>query len=343
MQRTSPEPADRELLDKVAFLTRPQAYPDGSTEVSAVETTLSWVFLTRQFAYKLKKPAVHELADLRTMEARHHYCDEEVRLNRRLAPDIYLGTVPLTRESGRSLAIGGDGAPVDWLVRMRLLPGRAMLDRAIRAGDVRTRELRTVAALLARFFRAAVPVAIPPGEYRRRLADTITASRRVLADPSSGLSSRAVGTVTATLRKFVMGQASLFDRRVRRGRVREGHGDLRAEHVYLGPKAAVIDCLEFSRDGRILDAADELSFLAAECEMLGSPGAGKVILETCCDRLGDQPPPELLAFYKARRAMMCARSAIVNHTPAGAHEAREWPGRAERYLALAETYARQLR
>ena len=206
------------------------------------------------------------------------------------------------------------------------------------AGVVKTRELRIVAGLLARFYADAVPVAMPPAEYRRRLADSVTASRRTLADPSRGLPVRSVEMVTATLRKVVMGQAPLFDRRIRRGRIRDGHGDLRTEHVFLGPKAAVIDCLEFDRDLRIQDSADELSFLAIECEVLGAPGGGKVVLETCCDRLGDEPPPELIAFYKARRAMMRASSAILQ--PAG--DSMHWRGRAETYLALAEQYARQL-
>ncbi len=343
MTNQAPGPVGPDLRDKVAFLRRAEAYPDGAAEVTAVETSMSWIFLAGQLAYKLKKPVVHPSADLRTPEARRHFCEEEVRLNRRLAPEVYLGTLPLTGAGDGSLAVGGDGAPVDWLVKMRRLPAARMLDAAIRTGDVKTRELRTVAGLLARFFRGAVPVAIPPGEYRRRLADAVTASRRTLTDPSAGVSIRSAETITAALRKFLMGQAPLFDRRVRRGRVRDGHGDLRAEHVFLGPKAAVIDSLEFSRDDRIQDSADELSGLAADCEILGSPGAGKVVLESCCDRLGDDPPPELLAFHKARRAMMCARWLIMQPGDAPAGESADRRGRAEAYLGLAEKYARQLR
>jgi len=342
VESPAPEWTGRNNLEKVAFLRQPQAYPDEPEKVTAVETHMSWVFLTRQHAYKLKKPVRYDFVDFRSLHSRRRGCEEEVRLNGRLAPEIYLGTVPLTEEADGTLAVDGTGEPVDWLVKMHRLPAERMLDQAIRAGGVKTRELRTVAGLLAKFFAAAVPVAIPPAEYRRRIANAVTANRRTLADPSWGLPLRSVEMVTATLRKVVMGQAPLFDRRVRRGRVREGHGDLGAAHVFLGPKAAVIDCLEFDRDLRVQDSADELCLLAIECEALGAPGAGKMILETCCDRLGDEPPPELIAFYKARRAMTRARSVVLHPADASPAESADVRGRAETYLALAERYARQL-
>lgn len=338
----APEWTGRDIMEKVAFLRQPLAYPGEAAEVTAVETHMSWIFLTGHLAYKLNKPVRDDFLDFRDLESRRHNCEEEVRLNRRLAPEVYLGTVPLTKEADGTLAVDGTGEPVDWLVKMRQLPAERMLDRAIRAGNVKTRELRIVASLLVRFFADAVPVAMPPGEYRRRLADGITANRRVLSEPRWAMPARTVETVTATLRKVLMGQAPLFDRRVRRGRIREGHGDLRAEHVFLGPKAAVVDCLEFNRDFRIQDSADELSFLAIECEILGAPGAGKMILEICCDRLGDEPPPELIAFYKARRGMICASSAALRSADANAGDLAHWRARTETYLALAEKYARQL-
>lgn len=342
MARQAAERVDPDLATKVAFLRQPEAYADQTAEVNAVETALSWVFLTRQFAFKLKKPVRCDSFDFGSPEARRHACEEELRLNRRLAPDVYIETVPLTGAAGGTLAVGGAGLPVDWLVKMRRLPADRMLDRAIRAGEVKTRELRIIAGLLVKFFRASVPVAVPPAEYRRRLADGVTVSRRTLADPSSGLSVRQVEKVTATLRKFVMGQASVFDKRVRRGRIRDGHGDLRAEHVFLGPKAAIVDCLEYDRESRMQDSADELSLLAVECEILGSPGAGKVMLESCCGRLGDAPQPELIAFYKARRAMMSARSAILRAVDGNSDDPLHWRGRADAYLALAAQYARQI-
>jgi len=330
---------DVPLADKVDFLSRPQAYRDAPASVEAVETHMSWVFLTELFAHKLKKPVRYEFLDFRTLEARRHFCEEEVRLNCRLAPDIYLAAVPLVVDPHGDLVLDAPGEPVDWLVRMKRLPADRMLDRAILARTADPDDLQGLTVLLADFFAAAVPVAIPPAEYRRRIADAITAQRRVLLKAEYGLPRELVETVTGQLRKILMGNAPLFDRRVRRGRIIEGHGDLRPEHVFLGPGPAVIDCLEFNRDFRVQDWLDELSFLAMECEMLGAPEIGETILQGVCVRLGDEPNPQLVLFYKSFRAMLRAKLAILHLQDAGLPDPGRWRARAESYLQLAAACA----
>lgn len=325
--------------DKLDFLGRSIAYPDQDTAVDTIETHMSWIFLSRENAWKLKKPVRHDFLDFRSVSARREYCEEEVRLNRRLALDVYLEAVPLAVDTQGILHVGGPGRPVDWLVKMRRLPADEMLDRAIRAGTVDTKHLQAVARMLADFFADAVPVVMPPSEYRRRFADAVTLYRRCLTRPEYELPRRIVETVAAALRKMLMGHASLFDNRVRRGGIREGHGDLRAEHVLLGPKPAVIDCIEFNREFRLQDRLDELSFLALECEFHGSPGAGKVILEECCSRLGDDPAPELIAFYKTFRAMMRAHLSIQHLEDEVPDEPEHWRERALSYLTLARRHA----
>lgn len=333
---------DVSLADKVAFLSRPQAYRDRPDSVEAVETHMSWVFLTELFAHKLKKPVRYEFLDFRTLEARHHFCEEEIRLNRRLAPDIYVAAVPLAIDAHGDLILDAPGEVVDWLVRMKRLPADRMLDRAILARTVEPDDVRNLTALLADFFASAVPVAIPPSEYRRRIADAITAQRRTLLKPEYGLSQAVVETVTGQLRKMLMGNAPLFDGRVRRGRVVEGHGDLRPEHVFLGPGPAVIDCLEFNREFRVQDWLDELSFLSMECDMLGAPEIGDSILQGVCGRLRDEPKPQLTLFYKSFRAMLRAKLAILHLQDAGLTDPGRWRARADSYLRLAGRYAARL-
>lgn len=303
---------------------------------------MSWVFLTDRLAYKLKKPVRYDFLDFRSLEARRRNCRDEVRLNRRLAPKVYIAAMPLVIDAEGGLQLDGEGETVDWLVRMRRLPSERMLDRAIRQGTVRRGELRAVARLLADFYGNAVRVTIPPREFCHGLGNAVMENRRKLEAPEFGLSADAIDTVCKTLDKVLVDQAALFEQRVHHGCIVEGHGDLRPEHVYLGPEPAVIDCLEFKREFRILDWVDELAFLAMECEHLGSPGPGKEILETCCRELDDEPPAALIHFYKAFRALLRAKLSILHLRDADTSDPEKWRRQATEYLALAETYAGRL-
>jgi aminoglycoside phosphotransferase family enzyme len=327
------------LAEKVAFLSLPATYPDATTRVEVVETHMSWVFLTELFAHKLKKPVCYEFLDFRSLEARRWNCEEEVRLNRRLAPRVYIGAVPLVVDTGRELQVDGKGEVVDWLVRMRRLPSERMLDRAILQGTVRDGELRVVARLLAEFYKNAVRAAILPQEFRRRLSDAVAENGRALSAPEFGLPADAVTGVCQKLSETVADNSSLFDSRVQHRHVVEGHGDLRPEHVYLGPDPVVIDCLEFNRDFRILDWADELAFLAMECERLGSPESGEAILETCCGELDHHPPAALIHFYKAHRALMRAKLTILHLLDEDVRDPEKWRLRAVEYIGLAKAHA----
>lgn len=123
-----PQIGSMDLQAKVACLSRPEIYPERPAAVEVVQTHMSFVFLTGSYAYKLKKPVRYHFLDFSTLEARYRDCQEEVRLNRRLARDVYLGVVPLTLAPQGGLRLGGDGEPVEWLVQMRQLPKRLMLE-----------------------------------------------------------------------------------------------------------------------------------------------------------------------------------------------------------------------
>lgn len=330
------------LAEKVEFLSRPEAYGGAAGRVETVETHMSWVFLTEKFAHKLKKPVRYDYLDFRSLEARRYSCREEVRLNRRLAPDVYIGTVPLIADASGNLHLGGEGEPVDWLVRMHRLPAARMLDRAIEAGSVQEGDLHAVARRLADFYGGAVAVAMPPDEYRGRLAAAILQNRETLEDPEFALPAATIATVYEALGKMLVREGKIFEKRLHGGCVVEGHGDLRPEHVCLGPKPAVIDCLEFNRDFRILDRVDELAYLAMECERLGSAGAGAEILETCCRLIGDEPSAELIHFYKAHRAFLRARLAILHLRDKEVRDREKWRPRTLEYLVLAEAHALRL-
>lgn len=330
------------LVAKVRALRDPTTYPEAPRAIEARETHMSWVFLTERHAYKLKKPVRYDFLDFSTLEKRRADCEAEVRLNRRFAPDVYLGIVALTADAHGTLRLDGDGEAIEWLVKMRRLPAEHMLDQRIRAGRLDNAEIRRVALRLADFYRQCKPVKSDAGAYRARFAAAIELNRRELARPEFNLPATTIAAAHAAQIDFLANDATLLDARVAAGRIVEGHGDLRPEHVCLEPAPVIIDCLEFNREFRIIDPADELAFLAMECAYLGAPDAGELLASTCLAAMGDSPPARLMIFYKLFRAMMRARLAIWHLHELEPKDWPKWRQNAQTYLALAEAYARDL-
>jgi aminoglycoside phosphotransferase family enzyme len=334
------DPAVVSLERKIAFLSRADAYATPAATVEVIETHMSWVFLTDRRAYKLKKPVILPFLDFGTIEARRHNCEEEVRLNRRLAPAVYLGVVPMSLQSNGALQLGRNGPAVDWLVEMVRLPADRMLDRGLIAGTAGKEDVATLAAVLAQFYAHQPSVRIDPAARRRLFLDE--AARTLEALVSLGGTNRIARArrVTGAQRSFIVRRAGLLDRRVVDGRIVEGHGDLRPEHVCLDGRPAIIDCLEFNRALRLLDPVDELAYLALECERLGAGWVRGILFDAYVRASGDQPAPELIGFYASFRAGLRARLAAWHrHEPGKGRTPVQWEARADEYLALAETYA----
>jgi aminoglycoside phosphotransferase family enzyme len=325
--------------DKVALLQQVQTYPDQPSKIELVETHMSWVFLTDRYAYKLKKPVRYEFLDFSTLEARYKNCLEEVRLNRRLAGNVYLGIVPLTVDPAGNRRLEGTGEVIDWLVKMRRLPAERMLDRLIRRHTVATADIRKVALLMCAFYQQSPAAAIDGEHYRNQFTADIRKNLQILADPLYELPGGVVEKVHHAPLALLTHEPTLFDQRVIERRIIEGHGDLRPEHICLEREPIIFDCLEFNRQFRILDMADELAFLAMECERLGTAFIDEILFATYRQEMHDDPPQRLVNFYKVYRACLRARLAIWHTRELDRADWPKWRDRAWAYLRLAEQYS----
>ena len=321
------------LAAKLEHLARPASYGADTPTVERMETHLSYVFLTGRYVYKFKKPVRDAFRDFSTLEGRRLNCEEEVRLNRRLAPGIYLGVVALAQGSS-GLALEGAGEPVEWLVKMRRLPREQMLDAALRAGRVSDHDIARVVAALAAFYRVAQPAPLSAVAYRARFERSIDENRTALVDPRYGLERAGVESVADGLLAFVADQTPLLNARA--ARLVEGHGDLRPEHVCLDRSPLFIDCLEFDRNLRVVDPADEVAYLATECLYLGAHAIAERIVDVYRAEAGDAVDSALLRFYQACRALTRAKLAALHLDDARPDGGRsKWIAQANDYLALA--------
>lgn len=321
---------------KIALLRQPQTYPDRPPRVEAIETHMSWVLLTPHHAYKLKKPVRNEYLDFSTLAARKKNCDEELRLNQRLAPGVYLKVVPLAQDARGDVHIEGQGAIIEWLVKMRRLPAGRMLDYLLQHDAIEPVEVHIVAEMLAYFYREGIPIS---GEdYCKQCEQNVHVNHAALANPVYQLPSALVESVHGAQQAFLESAPELFDRRAAEGRITEGHGDLRPEHVCVESPPVIFDRLEFNRAFRIVDAADELAFLAMECERLGAPQVEQELFGVYRRITGDHPPPRLVYFYKSHRACVRARLAIWHLRDLERSVWPRWRAVAENYLRLAASY-----
>lgn len=324
---------------KITFLRRPDAYPDRPQQVETIETRLSWVFLTERYAYKLKKPMRLPYVDFTSLTARRSNCLTEMRLNRRLAPDVYLGVVGLLARPDGSFRLGGRPGPrdliADWLVWMVRLPQERRLDERIRAGAPAPADIERLGLVLTVFFQGGLAEPMTSADYQRRFEADIGRNLDVTVPRVTGPLAERARAAAATQVAFLSEHGQLLRARAAEGRIIEGHGDLRPEHVFLDGMPRIIDCLEFSRDLRLLDPVDELAYLALECERLGARRVGDAILDLYSAWSGDAADRRLIAFYRSFRASLRARLAAERLDEAAGDRRGDWLARIDAYLRLA--------
>ncbi len=337
----SAKPIDvRELA---RWLATPAAYPHSPARVEHVETHISHVFLVDDLVYKLKKPVRYDFLDFSSLAKREHACREELRLNLRLAPRTYLDVAPIVQATDGSLAIGGAGDVIDWLVVMRRLPAEQMLDALHRNGRLTAAHIDRLTVTLVQFYRSLQPLPISAAQYRDRYTAHVRGNRDELLVVRHHLPQGVVERVHGFQMQMLALSPELLDERVAAGRIVEGHGDLRPEHICLadgrlGEENAIFDCIEFNKEFRTIDVADELAFLAAECDFLGAEWVGPQLLKAYKEQSGDRIPPVLLALYKSYRACVRAKVAALRADQLTGQSQQEVVAESLRHLDWADRY-----
>ncbi len=318
-------------------LLRPEAYPHTPDHVEFHQTHVSWVYVAGDLVYKLKRPVCFPFVDYSTLERRRHFCEEEVRLNRRTAPDTYRGVVRVVRRSDGSLAIGGNdesGEVVEYAVEMERLPAEGMLDYRLKNGLATREEILRIADALIAFHRncptgPGVNEYATPEKVRETFDKTIAIARAHLAPVFADRIEKHVANAL---------NLKLLHRRIKQARIRDGHGDLHAGNICFSSDGAPIlyDCIEFDPALRCGDVAAEIAFLAMDLCRYGHADWSRQFILRYAIPTGDLELRELAALYAIRRALV--RANVTNILAQETGDA-ETVAAARLYRQLAAAYA----
>ena len=316
-------------------LRDPAAYPWRPWAVELIETHISWVYLAGDRAVKVKRPVAFPFVDHSSLARRHASCRDEVRLNRRLTDGVYLGVVPIVRAAGGyrviiDESIGAEEPPVEWATLMRRLPAAGMLDYLLATGGAPADLADRLATSLVPFHRdLAAPCAGDPAELERKTTGIVTDNLDELAAfAGAPLGAVQLAVVTEAMRRFAGEQHGLLRQRAAAGWIREGHGNLRAEHVCFDEAGTtqIFDCVEFNRDVRCADVASDLVYLLMDLTKLGAAGVAAALLARY-RAAGIDLPDGLLRFYGGHRALVRVKtpaSSSPTPVPRGAPPWRRW-------------------
>ena len=288
---------------KLDALVTPQAYPLRPQKVELVQTQMSFVFLTGDYVYKVKKPVNLGFLDYTTLEKRLFFCHQELELNRRLCRDVYLAVVPIVEDKGES-RVEGEGDPIEYAVKMRQLPQDRMMDVLLLNGHITKEMVAEVAERLAVFHEGArtSPEIAAFGKLdviRQNTDENFNQTEKYIGISIPPAKYERIKSYTEN---FINSNSSLFHKRVKEGKVRDCHGDLHAAHICFTDDLCIYDCIEFNDRFRYSDVASEIAFLAMDFDRYHRADLSKHLINTYVELSHDDELLTLLNFYKCYRA-----------------------------------------
>jgi uncharacterized protein len=325
-------------------MENPNFYPHAVATIEQRDTHISKVFLTGEYAYKIKKPVYLEFLDFTTLEKRRHCCQKEVTLNKRLSNDIYLDVVPITQTNDRYY-LAGPGEAVEYTVKMRQLPEKFSMLQLVRSGKLDRDAVDELARVLVKFYQHS-----STGDNINNLGTwstiwTNTEENFSQTEQFAGnlIDAHMFPIIRAATRSFLIRRKALFDRRVEWGKIRDCHGDLRAGHIYFHDGIQIIDCIEFNDRFRYADITADLAFLAMDLDFEGYPQIAQNLIGTYLKYTKDEEMLILLDFYKCYRAYVRVKVNCFHLQEDGILSATKskLARETERYLELAYRYSVQ--
>lgn len=332
-------------MSVVQSMMSPETYDEKVDRIRMIQTHISWVFLTGKYAYKVKKPVNFGFLDYTTLDKRKHFCEEEVRLNRRFSPEMYLGVLPIARTDG-GFRINGAGDAVEYTVKTLELPQDALLSNRLKDGRVDMGMIDDIAKTVADFHRGAetggdVNEGGSVQTIKFNWDENFEQTREFVG---ATLSREQFDLVSGKVGGFISHNKALFEKRIKDGRIKDCHGDLHSQSIFVTDRVFLFDCIEFNTRFRYGDVAAEVAYLAMDLDYHGRTDLSKRFVDSYLRFNPDEQMTMLLPFYQCYRAYVKGKvvSFRLNDDKTSRAERNAASESARTYFVLSVKYARLL-
>ena len=331
-------------MDLIAAMLNPEIYQDATEKVELIQTHISYIFLTKNHAYKIKKPVNFGFLDFSTLRKRHYFLEQELVLNRRLAPEIYLAVLPLVARDGE-LRLGGEGKAIEYALQMVRMPQHLMMDEIARRRELSKTMIDAIVARLVPFYQQAAT-----GSRVNKFGDLSVIRynheenfSQIRPFVGTALSAAAFHDMVRYADSFMQRQEDLFVQRLKAGKIRDCHGDLHMRNICLADSVYIFDCLEFNPRFRYSDLAADIDFLAMDLDFHSYDELSAYFVNVFAKKSDDPDILKLVNFYKCYRAVVRGKiNAFTAEEPGLPPEdkRRAWQS-ARDYFALAWRYSQE--
>lgn len=327
----------------VEALSKPEAYNEETRQIELKQTHISYVFLTREFVYKVKKAVNFGFLDFSTLEKRRFFCEKELVLNKRLCEEMYLEVVPITKSSDR-IRVNGEGEAIEYAVKMKRIPEEKIMTRLLEKGKVDQKLVDKMAKIITEFHKKAKStqnnrelgsLSMVKTNWKENFEQTEEFIGKTISEQSYQL-------IREKTEEFMKNNTDLFSKRVAQNRIKECHGDIHSGNIFIADKIYIFDAIEFNERFQYCDVASEVAFLAMDLDYKQRSDLANFLVERYIKYSGDQELEELLAFYKCYRAYVRGKvtSFKLNDSSVGNEEKNEAIKLASAYFELAAEYAK---
>ena len=328
----------------VNALMKPEAYNEDPGQIELIQTHISFVFLTKNFAYKVKKAVDFGFVDFTTLEKRRFFCEKELQLNKRLCEDLYLEVVPINKSD--AIKIKGDGETVEYAVKMRRIPQERMLIKLFERNEVDKELVNRIAKIIAEFHSKAETsaqisefgsLAMIGTNWKENLDQTEEFIGKTLTEENFEI-------VRKKINEFTTQNSSVFEKRIAEGRIRDCHGDIHSGNIFVADRIYIFDAIEFNDRFRYSDVASDVAFLAMDLDFRERVDLSEYLTNKYIEYSGDRGVRVLLAFYKCYRAYVRGKviSFKLNDPSISKEEKNAATKEAAAYFELASCYAKNL-